>query len=360
MFICLSAYWYYAAQKNSFESNQYYKLQHIADKISQSIVNAHMKNLQLHMPAFDEKLSIALIGVNNELIQGELTEEFSPTQAEYINLGTHNILISESAQEHLGVKLVVVQSDILFTQLKGLKEKILIGLFISISVMIVLAFILSRFFMRPLHQKIKQIEAFVHDTAHELNTPITALSMSVSRALKKESYDPKILKNISISTKQLFDIYNALSYLSFESTPDTLTRIDVRDVLVKSVAYYYELAQCKKIELQIESESFLFNIDEAKLTMLFGNLINNAIKYSHPNSIIKLKLKDGIFTIQDKGIGIEVKNLSNIFERFNRETEYAGGFGIGLSIVQKISKEYGLKIKVESEIDKGSCFSIIF
>jgi len=360
VFICLSAYWYYEAKKSSLQSNQYYKLQHIADKVSQSIVYAHMKGLELEMPTLDENISITLIGINNEIQYGLPFEAFTPTTAEYMKLGHENVLISDSPQEHLNIKFVVVRSGVLFAQISVLKENVYTGMVISIIVMILLASILSRFFMRPIHLKIKQIEDFVHDTAHELNTPITALSMSVSRALKKEVYDVKILKNISISTKQLFDIYNALTYLSFESKQEESSSLDVSEVLNKSVAYYQELAQCKMINLEVECASFMFNIDEAKLTMLFGNLINNAIKYSSPNSEIKISLKEGIFKISDNGIGIEKENLSKIFDRFNRETKYSGGFGIGLSIVKKISREYDLKINVESKINKGSRFTVTF
>lgn len=94
--------------------------------------------------------------------------------------------------------------------------------------------------------------------------------------------------------------------------------------------------------------------------MLFGNLINNAIKYSHPSSQIDIIFKDKVFSIEDYGIGIDKDKLSKIYETYNRETDYAGGFGIGLSIVKKISQEYGLRLEVKSALDKGSCFSVTF
>ena len=53
LFIVLSGYWYYAAQKNSLESNQYYKLQHIADMLSQKIIYAHMRGVELELPSFE-------------------------------------------------------------------------------------------------------------------------------------------------------------------------------------------------------------------------------------------------------------------------------------------------------------------
>lgn len=360
LFILLSAYWYYTAQQNALENTQYYKLQHIADSLSQKIIAAHMQNSELSLPKLDGGIIVALVDVNLKIIYGSLTEDFFPREAKYFKQGKYSILISNAPQEHLNIKFVVVQSKALFEKVTELKKLVLTVVVFSIFMMITLAWVLARLFMRPLHQKIQQIEDFVHDTAHELNTPITALSMSVSRAIKKEAYDEKILKNISISTKQLFDIYTALSYLSFEHKKHKETLLDVSAVLQKSIEYYRELSESKRITIQVTSEPFEFEIDETKLAMLFGNLINNAIKYSDPDSNIEIVFKQGIFSIQDFGIGIEKDKLSKIYDRYNRETEYAGGFGIGLSIVQKISNEYGLILEVESEPGKGSCFRITF
>jgi len=360
IFIVLSAYWYYTAQKNALASNQYYKLQHVADTLSQKIIKAHMQGIKLDIPRSNKDIVIALIDIDKEVVYGSLQEDFVPKKAEYFEEGQHSVLISDAPQKHLNIEFVVVQSRALLEEIRGLKQNVLMVVLLSIVMMIVLAWVLSRLFMSPLHQKIKQIEDFVHDTAHELNTPITALSMSVSRALKKQSYDEKILKNISISTKQLFDMYTALSYLSFETKPQEEELIDVSVVLEKSVAYYKELSESKRIVFNVNTEPFEFRIDETKLNMLFGNLVNNAIKYSHPDSSIEVSLKGGVFEIQDHGIGIEPEKLSKIYERYNRETEYAGGFGIGLSIVQKISQEYGLGLDVISKEGQGSCFSITF
>ncbi len=360
VFITLSGYWYYTAQKSMFESNQHYRLQHIADTISEEIIHSHMEGKELKLPAFDKDMNIALIDVKGNVIYGSLMGDFFPTKAQFFEYGEYSIFVSDAPMQHLDIKFVMVQSKALYDEVNDLKQGVLTVIFLVIMVMISLAWILSKLFMRPLHQKIQQIEGFVHDTAHELNTPITALSMSVSRALKKKEYDEKILKNISISTKQLFDIYSALSYLSFESKHKEADRLDVSHVLKRSVAYYKELSESKRIAIDIEAESFMFVIDETKLNMLFGNLISNAIKYSMPNSMIHIKLKEGIFSITDQGIGIEKEKLSQIFERYNRQTEYAGGFGIGLSIVQKVCKEYGISIDVSSEKDKGTSFTLKF
>jgi len=365
-FIIVSAYWYYTAQYNSLEQNEYYRLQHLSDKISQSVITAHMSGSKLEMPEYDEDIDVALVDINGKVVFGKLMDDYIPKKSEYFTSHGHNILSSDSTQEHLKIKFVVLHSDELFSKIAYLKQSVISTVSISIVSIIILAILLGRIFMKPLRTRIKQIEDFVHDTAHELNTPITALSMSVSRALKKDTCDSKLLKNISVSTKQLFDIYNALSYLSFEAKDEEVSEINVCRVVEKSVAYYGELAQSKGIVIISTCSvphgyrEFTYSMDETKLTMLFGNLINNAIKYSHPNSKIIISFIDGVFRIEDKGIGIADNELKYIYDRFNRATDYAGGFGIGLSIVKKITQEYSLGLHVESKLGEGTVFEVDF
>lgn len=354
LFIVLSGYWYYNGQESMLKSNHQYKLQHISDSVSQKIIYSHMQGKELTLPVLEEGVSIALVDVNDKLIYGNIIGDITLSHKEYFEEDPYANFVSDAPQQHLGIRYVIVQSMSLHKEIKELKQQVFSVVLLVVLIVIGLAWVLSRLFMRPLHQKIEQIEGFVHDTAHELNTPITALSMSVSRALKSKSYDEKILKNISISTKQLFDIYSALSYLSFEVQEKNTEYIDIHSVLLKSVTYYKELSDTKKIVLNVEAESFIFKIDEPKLSMLFGNLISNAIKYSLPESSIELSLKEGFFSIEDHGIGIDKNKLSQVFEPYNRQTKYAGGFGVGLSIVKKIADEYGIEVRVSSVKSQGT------
>ena len=104
--------------------------------------------------------------------------------------------------------------------------KIAYAVIITAFLIIVIAVFLSYIFLKPLKEKMQEIEDFVKDTTHELNTPITAIMMSTSRLKAKKDYDEKTVKNISISTKQLYDIYASLSFLSFDnSSEETVTLI---------------------------------------------------------------------------------------------------------------------------------------
>jgi two-component system OmpR family sensor kinase len=319
-----------------------------------------MQGLTLNLPVIDPAYSVSLINERHGIVYGAKLEGFAVEKNAYFEYGSSTVLVSDATQGHLDISYVVVQSNRLSEMLHTLKTTVISMMVLAATVIVVIAWILSKLFMRPVRQKIDQVETFIKDVTHELNTPITALRMATERAMEKETYDKKAFRNISISTKQLYDIYASLTYLNFSHKEEKAAPIDLNTLLLKSIDYYKELCESKRIVLHVESESLLFPIAPDRATMLFGNLISNAIKYSMANSEVVVSLKNGIFTIEDHGIGIDPERVSKIFERYNRETEYAGGFGVGLNIVQSICTDHHIKIDVRSEKGKGTIFGLTF
>jgi len=219
---------------------------------------------------------------------------------------------------------------------------------------------LSYMFLKPIKEKMEEIEQFVKDTTHELNTPITALMMSTSRLKSKKVYDERINKNISISTKQLYEIYSSLSFLSFDNKKEQAELLYFDTIVDTSVAYFSELLERKKIEMVVNLEPCPLMISPTKAKMLINNLLSNSIKYSKPNSKITLTLSENSFSIKDEGIGIAQDKLDEIFTRFIRANSYAGGFGVGLNIVESIVHEYKYKINIDSKVDVGTTVTLNF
>ena len=104
--------------------------------------------------------------------------------------------------------------------------------------------------------------------------------------------------------------------------------------------------------------------DRQLATRVFENLFNNALRYTKDNDSITLKayIQDSsvIYKISDTGIGIDEKELKNIFEMFYRATNSRReeGMGIGLSVVKNIVETHGWKIDVDSQKDQGTTFTI--
>jgi len=360
LFLILIGYWYYVAQKNALENEMHYKLQHVTDVMSGEIIMAHMQGKKLKSMTVPDDIILALVSSDAAVVDGQLVFDEMPQNSGYFHSNGYEVFVSDAPREHLNIKYVVAQSDTLSSALKKLQYTV-ITVMLNIAILLaVIAWLLSKIFMKPLRQKVEQIERFINDVTHELNTPITSLSMSTNQALKLGECTVKTLNNISISTKQLYDIYRSLTYLNFSSQQDVSEALDLKETLVKSVAYYSPLAEIKRIKFQVTLESTSFTMPEAQATLLFGNLIGNAIKYSSPKSTISIVLHDKVLTITDEGIGIDISKQKEIFEKFKRGTEYSGGFGVGLSIVKSICDGYKIGITLVSELNEGTTFRLEF
>ncbi|WP_294963307.1 HAMP domain-containing sensor histidine kinase [Sulfurimonas sp.] len=348
LFTLLSGYWYFNAQKNTLENNTYYKLQHLADRISTLVINAHMTSSDLILPDIELGYDYILIPTKDKVV----------FESPYFERDGLKYLVSSATQKHLAIEYVVVKTNEYNKELKTLKINVLIAIILIFIAIAVISWILSRLFMRPIHQKVKEIESFIQDISHELNTPITALGMSTSRAMQKKVYDEKILRNISISTKQLYSIYQSLAYLNFSGVKQESQILNLKPILLTSIEYYSELSHAKNIKIESSVQDAELLAIDSRVELLFSNLISNAIKYSMPDTTINIVLKEGFFSIEDEGVGMEKDKLEDIFELYKRASTQAGGFGVGLNIVKQICDEFNIKIDVNSSVDVGSKFNL--
>lgn len=358
IFLTLAAYWFFTSQVVIEKNANYYKMNHIADLVSAKIIYADMNKEDFKLEKFKD-VSISLLDREKNLLKGVIIQKIDFAQMFSMENGIFT-LISNRTAGHLGVEYVIVQSSECVNNIGMLKNTIAYTVIITAFLIILIAIFLSYIFLKPLKDKMQEIEEFVKDTTHELNTPITALMMSASRIKSKKSYDEKIVNNISISAKQLYEIYASLSFLSFENKSESAIRLAFHETLKESQEYFHQLAEKKSIKIVCDLKECYVNIAPTKAKMLINNLLSNAIKYSHPNTCIYLKTTQTGFSVQDEGIGINKTKLDAIFKRFVRVSNYAGGFGVGLNIVDTIVKEYAFKIDVESQEGKGTKISIEF
>ena len=358
IFLALAAYWFFTSQLSMEMNNNFYKMTHIADRVSSKVIKAHMVGTEYALETFPNA-SVALYDSQMKLLQGKLKRDVDFSKEFYMADGAFT-LVSQRASSHLGVEYVVVQSSQCLTNVAALKNKVAYTVMLTALFIIIISVFLSYMFLKPIKDKMKEIEDFVKDTTHELNTPITALMMSTSRLKSKKTYDEKINKNISISAKQLYDIYSSLSFLSFDNNSEKAEELAFNEVVHDSIEYFGELLEKKNIRVTQELSECKITIAPTKAKMLINNLLSNSIKYSTPNTNIDVKTTHNSFTIKDEGIGIAKDRLDEIFKRFVRVSSYAGGFGVGLNIVDSIVKEYNYKISIKSTPLAGTTICINF
>jgi heavy metal sensor kinase len=224
-----------------------------------------------------------------------------------------------------------------------------------------------------LEESFKRISQFTADASHELRTPISSMRGEAELVLSKprpiEEYQ-RVLANyiekLDLVTKMINDLILLLKFDSDEAGLE-MAPIKLNELLVNLRELFGVLAEQKGIEFtsdEIEEADVLG--DRTRLQQLFTNLIDNAVKFTHPGGRIDVSLRKNEeiarVSISDTGIGIPEEEFEHIFERFYRvdksRARESGGTGLGLSICQWIAKAHHGKIEVESELGKGSRFTV--
>ena len=121
------------------------------------------------------------------------------------------------------------------------------------------------------------------------------------------------------------------------------------------MVYFSAMLQSRGISTQLELvPEKMLEIDPNDGVRLIDNLLSNAIKYNKAKGTLTVILTDESLRIIDTGIGIDPKDLKDIFKRFKRANKSEGGFGIGLDIVNQVVNSYGFDLHIRSEVNKGT------
>ena len=217
---------------------------------------------------------------------------------------------------------------------------------------------------------------FVNNMTHELKTPISTISLA-SQMLQDPGVGktPETLKHISNvikdETKRLsLQVEKVLQMAIFEKDKSILKLNEISiNSLIKDIISNFSLkvtSKGGKITSNLRATNDMALIDEVHFTNVIFNLMDNALKYSDKSLLLTIETwneKENLFiSIEDNGIGISKDDLKRIFEKFYRVStgnlHNVKGFGLGLAYVKKIVSEHKGSIKVESEINIGTKFTI--
>ncbi|MBT8349435.1 MAG: HAMP domain-containing histidine kinase [Sulfurovum sp.] len=264
--------------------------------------------------------------------------------------------VIEDKSSHLGVHYIVLKESNLANILQQMRLKIIGYLVFSFILMGIVGYFLGRLFLRPVREQIESLDNFISDTTHELNTPISAILMTI-QSLKK--VEPKKLKRLEASAKRLSVMYSSLTY-RLEGKVEPSELLCFSNVVKERVEYVKELIDSKRLHIILDLEPTEVSMPKTSSYRLIDNLLSNAIKYSDVGDNIFITLKENVLKIRDTGVGIDQKVQADIFKRYYRENDERGGFGIGLNIVLSICKQYKIKLDLESKKGEGSTFILTF
>lgn len=228
-------------------------------------------------------------------------------------------------------------------------------------------------------EKIEELEIenmkqqrFIENLTHELKTPLTSI-IGYSNLLRTSKVSDDIFyrsieyiykegKRLEKLSSKMMDLIFMKSD-KFEFKNENIIDIvnDVIDMVDLNLKY-------KHIEILVEVDNYFINVDRALIEIMISNLLDNAIKASNENSKIILRSFENnnkcILEVEDFGIGIKKEDIKNIIEPFymvdKSRTRKNNGAGLGLSICQKIADIHKAKLKIKSELQKGTIIHIEF
>ncbi|MBM7578916.1 two-component system phosphate regulon sensor histidine kinase PhoR [Jeotgalibacillus terrae] len=224
-------------------------------------------------------------------------------------------------------------------------------------------------------KKLEQMRKdFVANVSHEVKTPITSIKGFTETLLDGAMHDQGALESfLSIIAKEsdrlqmLIQDLLELSRVEQQGFKLSLKQVDLADILEDVSVMMAHKASKKNAQVRLDIQRpLIIEGDADRLKQVFINLVTNAITYSYPDQDIVIrseKVKEHIqLQFIDQGIGMEQEELSRIFERFYRvdkaRSRNSGGTGLGLAIVKHIIEVHNGEIKVESEPEKGTVFTI--
>jgi len=281
----------------------------------------------------------------------------------------------ERMEQAFGVPLQAPDSE-LKVLMEARNRLLLILVLVNAGILIVsggAGYFLAGQTLRPIKEMIEEQKRFITDASHELRTPLTALRSEIEVHLREKNATSLETRELLVSNLEevirLQDLSDGLIKLTNGQKQHTgeMTTVSLTAVIAAVSKKVTPLAKRKHIKLVQDIPVISVQGNAQSLGELFVILLDNAIKYSPASSTVSIvahSQKRGVqIIVSDQGKGIASEDLPHIFERFyradsSRKHTSVDGYGLGLSIAQKIVDEHSGSIRVKSKLQKGATFII--
>ncbi len=220
----------------------------------------------------------------------------------------------------------------------------------SLLLIFVISVLFSLYALYPYRRYLKLTDEFIKDILHDFNTPISTIRLNLS--ILKKSIDNKNIKRVEGGVETILNLQNNLKeYLENEISKSE--KFNIKEIILQRVLYMQGVYP--NIEFNTDIKDKIIYCYKDGFIRILDNILSNACKYNTKNGTVTITLgEDRILSIQDSGHGI--KKPKKIFNRFYKET--SRGLGIGLHIVQKLSKKMKIPLHVDSTIGVGTTFQL--
>jgi signal transduction histidine kinase len=236
----------------------------------------------------------------------------------------------------------------------------------------VISYGLARRTLQPIEEAFESQGRFTADASHELRTPLTAMQTSIEVGLRNPKLtlagSKDLLHSMLDEVKKLSSLSNGLLKLTRNNGQDMPLRpVNLADIAQDAVAQLELTAKRTNIRLNDAVGQVVVKGDEVSIKEALVILLDNAIKYSPSDTTITITSRQqgrfGSISVTDQGHGIKAIDMEHIFDRFYRadsarSRNHVEGYGLGLSIAQKIAEAHGGSLEAKSRPGEGSTFTL--
>ncbi len=362
LILAFVAFMYYGLERDLMLQNQREALSNLTNEQIARLKSLHVNFEKEKIYPRDERF-------NSAIYDSSLKQIFSTLSTKKVNLyediylkNDHIYFIKELESYYLGARYIILEVDAPPSWNTKVYRKLLLYGAIIFGTLVIIGYFLLNLLLRPMKDTIALLDRFIKDTTHELNTPVNTILSNIEM-IELERLDESLLKKIkriAIASKTISNLYDDLTYLVLSHQIFSQdVQVELSELIQERLEYFSLLFESKKIEISTSLvEGIYLNIDRKKMAKLLDNILSNAIKYNKIGGSIAIHLSEHCIEIKDSGRGIEKSKIHQVFERYMRFDRSVGGFGIGLSIVANIAKEYALHVKIDSVLEEGTTVRI--
>ena len=271
-------------------------------------------------------------------------------------------------------KIIFASNNYIFS---NLRESIIISsllFFGSMAIIFVISLLLSGLAVKPVKRAWEQQKQFVADASHELKTPLTVImannNIMMSHKDSTVADEQQWLESTDEEAQHMKKLIENMLFLAKSDADEikpVMSDVDFSDIVEGCALNFEPVAFEKDIMIETDiAENVTLKGDATQLNQLAHILTDNAVKYGESGTTVTIRLKKHgdkkEFSVNNLGAPIPPEDLEHIFDRFYRaeKSRTTKGYGLGLSIAQRIAESMNGKITVESNKENGTTFTVKF
>lgn len=217
--------------------------------------------------------------------------------------------------------------------------------------------------LKPVEENLKDMQNFIHNAGHELKTPLSVVHGNLQLLKEIKKYDADIASESIEEINKLNKLIEWLVDLSDIHISNARQTLILSEEIPPIIKDFSKKAEDKQVTIDIEVKNDVeIDANREYFYIVFSNILGNAIKYNNDRGNVKIILNKNYLSVIDSWIWIEKSKQTKVFDRFYKTNTVRNseGYGIGLSLVKKITDMYKWKTELSSDENKWTNFTVKF